>query len=82
MSRFMSLASKIINQQFIDTDVKTRCAEAVKTKSFTLYKMHDGENIKHWRDGSITMSSGLAHLEWMLHMKKRKITGNDLGLPF
>ena len=54
----MSLASKIINQRFIDTDVKTRCIESTETISFTFYKMYDGENVKHWRDGSITMSSG------------------------
>ncbi|AUR90507.1 hypothetical protein NVP1144O_59 [Vibrio phage 1.144.O._10N.286.45.B3] len=78
----MSLASKIINQRFIDTDVKTRCVETIETISFTLYKMHDGENVKHWRCGSITMSSGLSHLKWMLHMKTRKLPENDLGLPF
>lgn len=78
----MSLASKIINQRFIDTDVKTRCIDTVKTNSFTLYKMYDGENVKHWRDGSITMSSGLAHLKWTLHMKTRKLPDDDFGLPF
>lgn len=78
----MSLASKIINQRFIDTDVKTRCIESTETISFTFYKMYDGENVKHWRDGSITMSSGLSHLKWMLHMKARKLPENDMGLPF
>jgi hypothetical protein len=78
----MSLASKIINQRFIDTDVKTRCTDAVKTKSFTMYKMFDGGNVKHWSDGSITISNGLSHLTWMLHMKTRKLPENDLGLPF
>ncbi|AUR90109.1 hypothetical protein NVP1137O_55 [Vibrio phage 1.137.O._10N.261.46.B5] len=78
----MSLASKIINQRFIDTDVKTRCIGSVATSSFTLYKMYDGENVKHWKDGAITMSSGLPHLKWMLHMKTRKLPENDMGLPF
>jgi hypothetical protein len=78
----MSLASKIINQRFIDTDVKTRCIGKVEKVLFTLYKMHDGESVKHWADGSITISSGLSHLRWMLHMKTRKLPENDLGLPF
>ncbi len=78
----MSLASKIINQRFIDTDVKTRCIGSVTTNSFIMYAIHGGENVKHWKDGSITMSSGLSYLRWMLHMKTRKLPENDLGLPF
>lgn len=78
----MSISEKIINQRFLDSHVIPTCIGSVKTSSFTIYKMENGENVKQWSDGSITMSSGLVYLNWSLLNQVRKSKWKGQKVPF
>ena len=78
----MKISEKIINKRFLDLHVIPFCVESVETSSFTIYKMKDGENVKQWTDGSVTMSGGLVYLWWSLLSQVRKSKHKTQEVPF